>query len=97
MSNTVFIGFNTTVENDVALRMIAAERRVDKTVVLNEAIVAYLSVRARASIEQIVNGLALADITCQEAIDSLGALMVISCQEQRAHSEAEWSGHNDAD
>ena len=43
MVDTVFVGFNTTADNDVALRKIAAERRIDRTAVLNEAITAYIA------------------------------------------------------
>ena len=103
MGYNVLIGFNTAAENDVALRKIAAERRTDKTTILNEAVDVYLKAQdddadsIYGAINALIDGLADGVVTVLEVKTRIQRLVSIACREQRAESEAEWSGANDND
>jgi len=99
MSN--FVGFKLSKEHDDALVKLAGLRqsqtgeRVDKSMLLREAVDNYLAAYNAQDIAQTVADFAADKITQDETVDQLALIQRRACQEQRAHSEREWSGRND--
>ena len=95
MVDTVFVGFNTTADNDVALRKIAAERRIDRTAVLNEAITAYIAAHKKdegdvnGSTNNAIDNLVAGLLTPLEVKMQMAVNLNRACIEQRKHSESE--------
>lgn len=102
MSDTVFIGFNSDADTDVALRELAAKRRADKSVILREAVNAYLDTQQRphggieVALLALVGGLAGGHVSLAEGHAEAMCLIGRARQDTRAAVEAERSGAGDA-
>lgn len=96
-----YIGYQGTEQEDVALRQLAASRRVDKSTILREAIDVYLKAQdddvdsIYGTINALIDGLSDDAVTALEVKTRIQRLVSIACREQRAASEAKWSGSND--
>lgn len=87
--------YTLDIPNDlrIELDLLAAKQgpRVKTNSVVISAIESYLTAQGHADAESIVNSLALAEITCQEAIDQIGVLINRAAQAARLEALDNWT------